>query len=163
MIAKLEKTLRTIPHIPAQHTMGQQQTCGPRGGSGPTPTGKSQSYRVPYQYWSGSHGKPQSYQDCIQCWTTIVPPAKRHLNGISLVGDGDPLLVVDYKNSVRARGPRLIKRSGSAHGIQHNHHHKSFYIIIFQNVIFTSSVLIGKLYAFWMKSTISIDFPRSTT
>ena len=50
------------------------------------PLGKSQSYRVSYQYWSGFHGKSQSYQDRIQCLATIGLYAKRHLNGVSLVG-----------------------------------------------------------------------------
>ena len=36
-----------------------------RGVQTPAP-GKSQSYRVSYQYWSGSNGKSQSYQDSIQ-------------------------------------------------------------------------------------------------
>ena len=36
-----------------------QHMRGSRGGAGVRipPSRKSQSYRVPYQYWSGSHGK----------------------------------------------------------------------------------------------------------
>ena len=30
----------------------------------------------------------QSYQASIQCWAIISTPAKRHLNGVSLVGGG---------------------------------------------------------------------------
>ena len=30
--------------------------------------------------------KSQSYQVSIQCWATIGPPAKRHLNGVLLAG-----------------------------------------------------------------------------
>ena len=30
--------------------------------------------------------KSQSYQVSIQCWATIDPPAKRHLNGVLLAG-----------------------------------------------------------------------------
>ena len=30
--------------------------------------------------------KSQSYQDSFLCLATIGPPAKRHLNGVSLVG-----------------------------------------------------------------------------
>ena len=46
---------------------------GSRGGGvrGPEPSGKSQSCRVPKQYWSGSPGKSQSYQFSIQCWAII--------------------------------------------------------------------------------------------
>ena len=47
---------------------------------------KSQSYRVSWQYWSGSPEKSQSYQASIQCWAIIGPPGKCHLNGISLAG-----------------------------------------------------------------------------
>ena len=68
-----------------------QQTCtdpvgGGAGGPDPPPPGKSQSCRVPYENWSGSHEKSQSYQDIIQYWATSSPPAKRHLNGVSLMG-----------------------------------------------------------------------------
>ena len=63
-----------------------------RGGRGqgvwaPTPPGKSQIYRVPKQYWSGSLGKSQSYPAIIPYWVIIGPSVKRHL-------DDDPLLVV---------------------------------------------------------------------
>ena len=45
--------------------------CGSRGGGG---------------QGSGSPEKSQSYQASIQCWATISPPAKRHLNGVLLAG-----------------------------------------------------------------------------
>ena len=35
--------------------------------------------------------KSQSYQASIQCWAIIGPPAKRHLNGVSLGAIDDPL------------------------------------------------------------------------
>ena len=61
-----------------------------RGGRGPDPPppGKSQSYSIPYQYWSGSHGKSQNYQDSIQFWAIIGPPGNaissaRQRNNIS--------------------------------------------------------------------------------
>ena len=65
--------------------------CSSRGGdrgSGPPPPPekKSKSYRVSSQYWSEFPGKSQSYQASFQCWTIIGPPAKRHLNGVSLTG-----------------------------------------------------------------------------
>ena len=44
--------------------------CGSRGvlGRGPDHLlGKLQACMVPYQYWSGSHGKSQKYQISIQC------------------------------------------------------------------------------------------------
>ena len=52
----------------------------------PHPPEKSQKYRVPYQYWSGSPLKPHSYQASIKCWATIGPPAKRRLNSVLLAG-----------------------------------------------------------------------------
>ena len=55
------------------------------GTEGPDHPVKLRSYRVPQQYWSGSCGKSQSYQANSQCWAIISPPAKRHLNGVSLV------------------------------------------------------------------------------
>ena len=64
--------------------------CGSRGetgGSDPPPPDKPQKYRVSYQYLSGFPVKSQSYQaTSIQCWATIGPPVKRHLNGVSLAG-----------------------------------------------------------------------------
>ena len=38
--------------------------------------------------------KSQSYPASIQCWATIGLPAKRHLNGIWLVGYDGPLLLL---------------------------------------------------------------------
>ena len=65
---------------------------GGGAGSPPPPSPeKSQKYRVSYQYWSGSPEQSQSYQASIQCWAIISPPAKRHLNGISLVGRWWPI------------------------------------------------------------------------
>ena len=57
---------------------------GGRGGS--RPPEKSQKYRVSKQFWSGPPGKSQNYDASIQCWAIIDPPAKRHLNGVSLAG-----------------------------------------------------------------------------
>ena len=62
---------------------------GDRGSGPPPPPGKLQKYRVPLQYWSGSFEKSQSYQASIPCWAIIGPPAKRHLNGVSLAGRVD--------------------------------------------------------------------------
>ena len=45
--------------------------------------GKSQKYRFFQQYWSRTSEKKLA---SIQCWTIIGPPAKRHLNGVSLAG-----------------------------------------------------------------------------
>ena len=50
------------------------------------PPEKSQKYRVSLQCWSGSPGKLQSYQASIHYWAINGPPVKRHLNGVSLVG-----------------------------------------------------------------------------
>ena len=63
--------------------------------SEPPPPGKSQSYRVPCQYRSGSHGKSLfSYQDSIQCWSSIRLPVKCHLNGVcGWAYNGPPLVV----------------------------------------------------------------------
>ena len=62
--------------------------CGSRGGdrgSGHPPPEKSQKIGL-----SSNTGpdplKNHSYQASIQCWATIGPPAKRHLNGVLLVG-----------------------------------------------------------------------------
>ena len=52
----------------------------------PPPPEKTQKLRGPKQYWSRSPEKSQSYQASIQCWVIIGPPAKRHLNGVSLAG-----------------------------------------------------------------------------
>ena len=57
-----------------------------RGARGPDPHGQLQSYRVLKQYWPGSPGKSQSYIASIQCSAIFGPPAKRHLNGVSLAG-----------------------------------------------------------------------------
>ena len=51
----------------------------------PPPSEKSQKYRV---FWKPE--KSQGYQASIQCWATIGPQAKRHLNGVSLMGRSWP-------------------------------------------------------------------------
>ena len=63
---------------------------GFRGGTGspelpPLPPEKLQKYRVPSNIGPDPL-KSQSYQASIQCWAIISTPAKRHLNGVSLVG-----------------------------------------------------------------------------
>ena len=65
------------------HGRIQRGTGGP---DPPPPPEKSQKSRVSKQYWSRSPEKSQSYQASIQCWAIIGPPAKRHLNGVSLAG-----------------------------------------------------------------------------
>ena len=52
----------------------------------PPPPRKITKIRVSKQYWSRSPEKSQSYQASIQCWAIIGPPAKRHLNAVSLAG-----------------------------------------------------------------------------
>ena len=71
--------------------------------------------------------KSQSYQSSIQCWTSIGPPAKRHLNGVSLAGRLWPAnsgiwilpplikLKKQQNKNVFKVGPPLTKLSGSAH------------------------------------------------
>ena len=47
-----------------------------------------------------SYVKPQtqetSHLEYTQAWATVSPPAKRHLNGVSLAGDSGPLLHALY-------------------------------------------------------------------
>ena len=70
--------------------MGRSRGQGGGGGEGPLtpppPSEKTQKYRVFQQYWSRSPEKSHSYQASIQCWDMIGRPAKRHLNGVLLVG-----------------------------------------------------------------------------
>ena len=79
------------------HIVGNM--CGSRGGgdrgSGPPPPPpeKSQKYRVSVLYWSGSPVKSHSYQANFQCWATNGPPAKRHLNGVPLLGRWWPVYI----------------------------------------------------------------------
>ena len=58
------------------------------------PPWKNTKYRVSYQYRSGSPNKSQSYKASIQCWAIVGPPAKRHLNGVSLAGRRWPLILI---------------------------------------------------------------------
>ena len=96
---------------------------GSRGGTGVrTPTPEKHSLRVPYQYWSGSPGNSLSYKTIIQRWAIICPPAKRHLNGVSLAGRLWPLIVVFGSSLTSSTKPKrcqsltpLTKLSGSAH------------------------------------------------
>ena len=57
-----------------------------RGTGGPDPSEKLQKFRVSKQHLSRSPEKPHSYKASIQCLANIGPPAKRHLNGVSLAG-----------------------------------------------------------------------------
>ena len=120
---------------------------GGGGGQGVRiPTGKSQSYRVSYQYWSGSHGKSQSYPVGIQCWATICPARKRHLktfcwwtfNFTLLVVFGSSLPSLTKKKALSELDPSdrcqsltpLTKLSESVHAIrivaQTGYHEKPF-------------------------------------
>ena len=71
---------------------GYRFACAdPEGGAGgpdspPPPLKNKKRYRLSKQYWAGSPEKSQSYKASIQCWAAIGPPAKRHLNGVSLAG-----------------------------------------------------------------------------
>ena len=71
--------------------------CGSRGGvAGPDPPpGKVQKYMVSLKLFlailARTPLKSQSYQSSIQCWVLIGPPAKRHLNGVSLAGHWLPV------------------------------------------------------------------------
>ena len=66
--------------------------------------------------------KSQSYQVSIQCWAIIGPPAKRHLNGVSLAGQCWPAksgililtALIKLKKTVKV-GPPPTKLSGSLH------------------------------------------------
>ena len=67
--------------------------------------------------------KSQSYQASIQCWAIISTPEKRHLNGVSLVGQCwtvySGILILPFlinKKKVVKFGPPLTKLSGSTHG-----------------------------------------------
>ena len=51
------------------------------GGSGPPTSEKSQNIG-----FLSNIGPDASYQASIQCWAIIDTPAKRYLNGVSLVG-----------------------------------------------------------------------------
>ena len=44
---------------------------------------KTQKYRF---FFKNSDPEPLKNQASIQCWAIIVPPAKRHLNDVSLAG-----------------------------------------------------------------------------
>ena len=98
--------------------------CGSRGGDGgsgpPPPVKKSQKYRVSKQYWFGSPEKSQSFQASIQCWANIGTPARRHLNGVSLVGRWWPAYsgILDPSSPHQLKnvkpGPPLAKLCGSA-------------------------------------------------
>ena len=80
--------------------------CGSRGGGGrgfwTISPEKSQKYRVSLQYWSGYPEKSQSYmyQASIQCWAIIGPPAKRHLNGVSLADRWWPAFLEVFGSSL---------------------------------------------------------------
>ena len=70
-----------------------------RGGTGgpppPPPPPPPENHKTKgFFRWSGSPEKSQSGQTSIQCWAIIDPPAKRHLNGVSLAVDDGPLLVL---------------------------------------------------------------------
>ena len=77
-------------HLFITVNVGLKQTVScadPEGGGGQgvrTSPGKSQSYRVPYQYWPEIPRKSQNYLASNQCIAIIIPPAKRHLNGVLL-------------------------------------------------------------------------------
>ena len=58
---------------------------GGKGSAPPPPPEKSQKYRVSKQCWSGSPEKSQGYKASFHCWAIIVTPAKRHLNGSSML------------------------------------------------------------------------------
>ena len=64
------------------------------GGSGPPPE-KVQKYMVSLKLFlailARNTLKSQSYQSSIQCLALIGPPAKRHLNGVSLTGHWWPV------------------------------------------------------------------------
>ena len=55
-------------------------------GSGPPPPGKLQNIGFLSNTGPDPLLKSQSYQSSIECWVTIGPPSKRHLNGVSLAG-----------------------------------------------------------------------------
>ena len=62
----------------------------PEGGSGP-PSPPPLPWKITKIYGSLAilvriPLKSQSYQSSIQCWAIIGPPAKRHLNGVSMAG-----------------------------------------------------------------------------
>ena len=91
--------------------------AGVTGGSEYPPPDKSQSHRVSYQYWSGSH----SYQGSIQCWGIIVPsktPFKCRFTGGAMMTRLkwylEPLSSHQIKRLVKIGHP-LSKLSGSAH------------------------------------------------
>ena len=104
------------------------------GSGGPThthPPRKSQSYRVPWQSWSGLPENAQAkctecYQANIQCKAIIGPQPKRHLNGMAFRwrSDDGTLKVVFgpiFPHQLKIKGCRswtpLTKHSGSAHAV----------------------------------------------
>ena len=104
---------------------------GVGGPDPPPPPKKPQKYRVSQQHWSGSPEKSQS----LQYWAIIGPPAKRHLNVVSLAGRwwptiecwlGSFVVLQGIRTSIAKEpfifvifhgGPDPISPSGSAHDI----------------------------------------------
>ena len=85
--------------------------------------------------------KSQSYQSSIQCLALISPPAKRHLNGVSLVGHWwpvnsgiwilPPLIKLKTKNKKPVKvGPPLTQLPGPRMFIQlpNDEHNYTFFI-----------------------------------
>ena len=68
-----------------------ENMCGSRGGdrgSGLPPPPPEKLQNIGFLNHTGPDPLKESqiYQSSIQCWAIIGPPAKRHLNGISLAG-----------------------------------------------------------------------------
>ena len=73
----------TMCFFPSNYTCADPEGRG--GGAGGLDPPPLKNYKIK-QYWSRSPEKSQSCQASIQCWAIIGPPAKRHLNGVSLAG-----------------------------------------------------------------------------
>ena len=115
------------PDSRTSSSMVAQSCADPEGdrGSGPPPPRPMENYKN-IGFLSKTCLDPLEISrlpSSIQCWAIIGPPAKRHLNGVSLAGRRWPAYsgiwihppLIKLKNAVKV-GPHLTKLSGSAHG-----------------------------------------------
>ena len=97
LLANTKNGCRWKPGLKFRPITPSRSCADPEAGTrGPEPLpGKSQSYRVPYQYWSGSHGKSTKLSSQhSMLGQSIGLPAKRHLMAFRWRADGGPLIVV---------------------------------------------------------------------
>ena len=89
-IMALTAHMRKVPHACSSpfHRDRMSNMCGSREGTGgPDPPPLKNHKNTGFSSNTGPDPlKNRSCQPSIQCWAIIGPPAKRHLNGVSLVG-----------------------------------------------------------------------------